>query len=167
MGCCAICLQLTKFSSLHTHTSTYRGSGSHWTCRWCAEWNQWGRDGDQRKNKRAIHSSSTFCTSARIWCLRKLLKEGVKLYAKQQIVPRLFHLKKSRSLTWVKSRLFFCADCLMRFQCLLNVPVTHSAAMHSFNRFARKSDHTGLMISPLYDRLMTPCYIDLERSGMY
>lgn len=102
----------------------------------------------EKKNKRSIHSSSTFCTSARIWFLRKPLKEGVKHYAKQQIVPRLFHLKKVLLSYLGQVQIILRVDCLMRFQCLLNVPVTHSAAMHSFDRFACKSNHTGLMMSP-------------------
>lgn len=92
----------------------------------------------EKKNKRAIHSSSTFCTSARIWFLRKLLKEGVKLYAKQQILPKIVPLKKSHFCTWVKSRLFFfflvqtvwCGfNVYLMFQWHTAQPCTHSTAL--------------------------------------
>lgn len=99
--------------------------------------------------------------------LKKAIERRSETLCKTTNCSKIVPLKKVLLSYLGQVQVVFCADCLMRFQCLLNVPVTHSAAMHSFSRFARKSNHTGLMMSPLYDRLMTPCYIDSERSGIY
>lgn len=80
--------------------------------------------------------------------LKKAIERRSETLCKTTNCSKIVPFKKVLLSYLGQVQIILRVDCLMRFQCLLNVPVTHSAAMHSFDRFACKSNHTGLMMSP-------------------